>query len=149
MLIVFICDDRVRILTPIQYLSDCRGEIENVTSNQMPGRLTIRPKKKNSNLADPECLLHVSFVKFDLAVAEEKSKMSQHSDARDVILGRKPLTNLVVDIEDLLPVKFHQILFSCYRREVKKKYLSQSEARSAILVDGSARKKKHKLCRRH
>ena len=40
--------------------------------------------------------------------------------------------NFVKDVEILLPVKFHWIPFSSFREEVKK-WLSQSEARVAIL----------------
>ena len=50
-------------------------------------------------------------------------------------------TNLVEDIEILLPVKFPLIPFSGFRREdSSQKCLSQSEARVAILFFRSAQK---------
>ena len=48
-------------------------------------------------------------------------------------------TNLVEDVELLLPVQFCWILFSGFREEVQK-CLSQSEAGAAILFFQSARK---------
>ena len=48
-------------------------------------------------------------------------------------------TNLVVDVEILLPLKFRWIPFNGFRGEVEK-CLSLSEARAAILFFGSARK---------
>ena len=48
-------------------------------------------------------------------------------------------TNLVEDVEDFLPVKFHQNPFSGYGEEVEKCF-SQSEARAAILDFRSAQK---------
>ena len=48
-------------------------------------------------------------------------------------------TNLIEDVEDLLPVKFRQIPFSSCGEEAEKCF-SQSEARAAILDFRSARK---------
>ena len=48
-------------------------------------------------------------------------------------------TNLVEDVEDLLPVKFRQNPFNRCREEVEKCF-SQSEARAAILDFRSAQK---------
>ena len=48
-------------------------------------------------------------------------------------------TNLVKDVETLLPVKFRRILFSGFREEVEK-CLSQSEAGAAILFFRSTQK---------
>ena len=81
-----------------------------------------------------------SFVEFRSAVSEEKSKMSQpirgHGGHLVFPIGPKN-TNLVEDVEILLPVKFRWIPFSLFRGEVEN-VISQSEARAAILFFRSA-----------
>ena len=71
-----------------------------------------------------------------------KSKMSQPIRGQGghfvFLIGPKN-TNLVEDVEILLPVKFRLIPFSGFRGEVEK-CLSESEARAAILFFRSARK---------
>ena len=63
-----------------------------------------------------------SFVEFHSAVSEEKSKMPQPIRGKGGHLvfpiGPKN-TNLVEDVEILLPVKFHWIPFSGFRGEVE------------------------------
>ena len=63
-----------------------------------------------------------SFVEFPSAVSEKKSKMSQPIKGRGshlvFLIGPKN-TNLVEDVEILLPVKFRQILFISFREEVE------------------------------
>ena len=62
------------------------------------------------------------FFEFRSAESKEKSKMSQHIRGKGshivfwIILKN---TNLVEDVEILLPVKFRSILFSDFRGEVK------------------------------
>ena len=63
-----------------------------------------------------------SFVEFRSAVSEEKSKMSQpiRGQGGHLVFPVGPQnTNLVEDVEILLPVKFHWILFSGFRGEVE------------------------------
>ena len=90
-----------------------------------------------------------SFVEFRSAVSEEKSKMSQPIRGQDGHLvfpiGPKN-TNLVEDIEILLPVKFRWILFSGFRGEVKNVSANQRPGRPSCF---SNRPEKHKLGRGH
>ena len=92
-----------------------RQEVENISANQRPGRpscFSIGPKITNL-VEDGGTLrycLPSSFVKFPWVVSEEKNrKCLKQSDARAAILffriGPKN-TNLVEDVEILLPVKF-------------------------------------------
>ena len=63
-----------------------------------------------------------SFIEFCSAVSEEKSKMSQpiRSQGGHLVFPIGPQnTNLVEDIEILLPVKFQRILFSGFWGEVE------------------------------
>ena len=63
-----------------------------------------------------------SFIKSSSAFAEEKLKMSQTIRGQDSHLGwciNTKNINLLEEDEDLLPVKFRQILFSNWRGEVK------------------------------
>ena len=81
--------EHIEILLPVKFrqnlFSGCRGEVENLSANQKP--------------------------------------------------GRPSMSNLVEDVEILIPVKFCQ---NPFRGEVE--IVSQSDARTAIFVDGSARK---------
>ena len=113
------------------------------------GHLLVFPiGTKNTNLVE-EVEILLPIVEFCSAVSEEKSQMSQPikglGDHLVFTIGQKN-TNLAEDFEILLPVKFHWILFSGFRGEVKK-CLSQSEARAAILFFRVA--KKHKPGRGH
>ena len=65
-----------------------------------------------------------SFVEFRSAVSEEKSKMSQpiRGQGGHLVFPIGPKnTNLVEDVEILLPVKFLWIPFSSFRGEVNKR----------------------------
>ena len=88
-----------------------------------------------------------SFVEFRSAISERKSKMSQPIRGKDGHLvfpiGLKN-TNLVEDIEILLPMKFRQIPFSGFRGEVKNVSANQRQGRPSCFSD---RPKKHELCR--
>ena len=90
-----------------------------------------------------------SFVEFRSAVLEEKSKMSQPiSGQRDHLvfpIGPKN-TNLVEDVEILLPVKFHWIPLSGFRGEVENVSANQRPGRPSCFSD---RPEKHKLGRGH
>ena len=167
----------VEILLPVKFrwipFSGFRGNVENVSANQRPGRpscFSDRPEKHKLGrgrwglascqvslnsvqrfqrrsrkcLSQSEaraailffrsarktqtwkrtlrsCFLS-SFVEFCSAVSEEKSKMSQpiRGQGGHLVFPIGPKnTNLVEDVEILLPVKFRWILFSGFRGEVE------------------------------
>ena len=87
------------------------------------------------------------FVEFRSAVSEEKSKMSQPIRGQGGHLvspiGPKN-TNLVEDVEILLPVKFRWIPFSGFREEVKNVSANQRPGRPSCFSD---RPEKHKFGR--
>ena len=88
-----------------------------------------------------------SFVEFHSAVSEEKSKMSQPIRGQGshlvFLIGPKN-TNLVEDVEILLPVKFPWIPFSGFREEVENVSANQRPGRPSCFSD---RPEKHKLGR--
>ena len=87
------------------------------------------------------------FVEFRSAISEEKSKMSQPIRGKDGHLvfqiGPKN-TNLVEDVEILLPVKFRWIPFRGFRVEVENVSANQRPGRPSCFSD---RPVKHKLGR--
>ena len=88
-----------------------------------------------------------SFLEFHSAVSSEKSKMSQpiRGQGGHLIFRIRPkTTNLVEDIEILLPVKFLWILFSGFRGEVENVPANQRPGRPSCFSD---RPEKHKLGR--
>ena len=89
-----------------------------------------------------------SFVEFRSAVLEEKSKMSQQIRGQGGHLvfpiGPKN-TNLVEEVEILLPVKFRWIPFSGFRGEVENVSVNQRPGRPFFFTDWP---EKHKLGRR-
>ena len=92
------------------------------------------------------CILS-SFVEFRSAVSEEKSKMSQpiRGQGGHLVLPIGPKnTNLVEDVEILLPVKFRWIPFSGFRGEFEKVSANQRPGRPSCFSD---RPEKHKLGR--
>ena len=119
----------VEFLLPVKLrwipFSGFRGEVENVSPNQRPGRpscfFSIGPK--NTTLVeDVEILLPVKFFEFRSAFSEEKSKMSQpiRGQGGDLVFPIGPKnTNLVEDVEILLPVRIRWIPFSAFRGEVE------------------------------
>ena len=86
-------------------------------------------------------------MKFCAAVAEEMSKMSQPIRALDghicLPIGTKN-TNLVKDLEYLLPVKFHEILCSDCSGEVENVSANQSPWWPYLLIN---QHEKHNLGR--
>ena len=89
----------------------------------------------------------VSLKIFRLAVSEEKSKMSRQirGQGGHLVFPISPKnTNLVEDIEILLPVKFRWILFSGFRGEVENVSTNQRPGRPSCFSD---QHEKHKLCR--
>ena len=88
-----------------------------------------------------------SFVEFRSAVLEEKSKMSQpiRGQGGHLVFPIGPKnTNLVEDVEILLPVKFRWIPFSGFRGEVENVSANQRPGRPSCFSD---RPEKHKLGR--
>ena len=88
-----------------------------------------------------------SFVEFRSAVSEKKLKMSSpiRGQGRHLVflIGLKN-TNLVEDVEILLPVKFRWIPFSGFREEVENVSANQRPGRPSCFSD---RPQKHKLGR--
>ena len=90
-----------------------------------------------------------SFDEFRSAVSEEKSKMSQpiRGQGGHLVFPIGPKnTNLVEDVEILLPVKFPWIPLSGFRGEVENVSANQRPGRPSCFSD---RPEKHKLGRRH
>ena len=88
-----------------------------------------------------------SFVAFRSVVSEEKSKMSQPIRGQDghLVFPISPKnTNLVEDVEILLPIKFRWIPFSGFRGEVENVSANQRSKRPSCFSD---RPEKHKLGR--
>ena len=90
-----------------------------------------------------------NFFESRSAVSEEKSKMSQpimgHGGHLFLPIGPKN-TDLVKDVEILLPVKFRWIPFSDFREEVENVSANQRLGRPSCFFD---RPEKHKLGRGH
>ena len=94
------------------------------------------------------CFLSTYF-EFRSAVSEKKSKMSQpiRGQGGHLVFPIRPKnTNLVQDIEILLPVKFRWILFSDFIEKVENVSANQRPGRPSCFSD---RPKKHKLGRGH
>ena len=80
-----------------------------------------------------------SFVEFRSAVSEAKSKMSQpiRGQGGHLVFPIGPKnTNLVEDVEILLPVKFRWIPFSCFRGEVENVSANQRPGRPSCFPIG-------------
>ena len=90
-----------------------------------------------------------SFVEFGSAVSENKSKMSQPIRGQGghfvFLIGPKH-TNLIEDVEILLPVKFCWIPFSGFRGEVENVSANQRPGRPSCFSD---RPEKHKHGKGH
>ena len=130
--------------------SSFRGEVENVSANQRPGRpscFSDPPKKHKTWLRTLWSCFLSSFVQFRSAVSEEKSKMSQpiRVQGGHLVFPISPKnTNLVEEVEILLPVKFGWIPFSGFRGEVENVSANQSPGRPSCFSD---QPEKHKLGR--
>ena len=88
-----------------------------------------------------------SFFEFRSVVSEEKSKMSQpiRGQGGHLVFPIGPKnTNLVEEVEILLPVKFRWIPFSGFRKEVENVSANQRPGRPSCFSD---RPEKHKLGR--
>ena len=143
----------VKVLLPVKFhwitIGSYRGEVENVSANQRPGRSSCfcdQPEKHKLgrghwDLASCQISLN-SIQRFQ----RRSRKCLSQSEARAAILflrsARK--TNLVEDIEILLPVKFRWIPFSGFRGEVENVSANQRPGRPSCFSD---RPEKHKLGR--
>ena len=144
----------IEILLPVKFhwipFSSFRGEVENVSANQRPGRpscFSDRPKKHKIGRGHWDHASLSSFVEFRSTVSEEKSNMSQPIKGQGghlvfPIIPKNP--NLVEDIEILLPIKFHWIPFSSFRGDVENISANQRPGRPSCFSD---RPKKHQLGR--
>ena len=108
----------VEILLPVKFywipFSNFWAEVENVSANQTPGRPSCssdQPRKSTNLVEDVEILFSCflsSFVEFGSLFSEGKSKMFQSIRGQGghlvIPIGPKN-TNLVEDVEILLPVK--------------------------------------------
>ena len=136
----------VEILLPVNFpwilFSGFRGEVENVSANQRPGRpscFSDRPEKtQNWSRTLRSCFLS-TFVEFRSAVSEEKSKMSQRPGRPSCISDRHKKHKLGRGRWDLASCQVSLNSVQQFQRR-SRKCLSQSEARAAILFFGSARK---------
>ena len=144
----------VEILLPVKFrwipFSGFRGEVENVSSNQRPGRpscFSDRPEKHKLGRGHWDLASCQRFVEFRSAVSEQKLKMSQpiRGQGGHLVFPIGPKnTNLVEGVEILLPVKFRWIPFSGFRGEVENVSANQRPGRPSCFSD---RPEKHKLGR--
>ena len=143
----------VKILLPVKFLwipfSSFRGEVKNVSANQRPGRpscFSDRPEKHKLGRGRwdlTSCQVSLNSVQ---RFQRRSRKCFSQSEARAAILffrSARKNTNLVEDIEILLPVKFPWIPFSGFR-EVENVSANQRPGRPSCFSD---RPEKHKLGR--
>ena len=138
----------VEILLPVKFhrilFSGFRGEIENVSANQRPGRSSgcsdLPEKHKLGRGRLGSCFLS-SFVEFGSAVPEENSKMSQpiRGQGGHLVLDRPEKHKLGRGHWDLASCQVSLNSVQRFQRR-SRKCLSQSEARAAIWLFWSARK---------
>ena len=144
----------VEVLLPVNigwiWLSGFRGEVEHVSANQRPGRpscFSYRPEKHKIGRGRWGLASCQVSLNSDLPFQREKSKMSQpiRSQGGHLVFSIGPKnTNLVEDIEILLPVKFHWIPFNGFRGEVENVSANQRPGRPSCFSD---RPEKHKIGR--
>ena len=143
----------VEILLPVKFrwipFSGFRGEVENVSANQRPGQpscFSDWPEKHKLgrgrwDLASCQVLLN-SIQRF-----QRRSKMSQPIRGQGghlvFLIGPKN-TNLVEDVEILLPVKFRWITFNGFSGVVKNVSANKRPGPPSCF---SYRPEKHKLGR--
>ena len=112
-------DIKILLLVKFRWIlfSGFRGEVENVSVNQKPGRpscFSDRPEKHKLGREDIKILLPVKFhwIPFNISANQRPGRPSCFSD-------RLKNTNLVEDLKISLPVKLRWIPFSGFRREVE------------------------------
>ena len=144
----------VEIWLPFKFrwipFSGLRGEVENVSSNQRPGRPSCysdRPEKHKLGRGRWDlAFCQVSLNSVQRFQRRSRKCLSQ-SEARAAILlfrSAQKNTNLVEDFDICLPVKFRWIPFSGFRKEVENVSSNQRPGRPSCYSD---RPEKHKLGR--
>ena len=122
-------EEDVWILLPVKFrwipFSGFRGEFENVSANQKPGRPSCCSDRPEKHKLGRGCwdLASCQFLLNSVQWLQRRSrKCLSQSEARAAILffSISPKnTNLVEDVEILLPVKFRWNPFSGFRGEVE------------------------------
>ena len=140
----------VEILLPVKFqwirFSGFRGEVKNVSANHRLGRpscFSERPKKQELGRG------HWDLASCQVSLNSVQCKMSQpiRGQGSYLVFTIDPKnTNLVEDVEILLPVKFQWIRFSGFREEVKNVSANQRLGRPSCF---SERPKKQELGRGH
>ena len=139
------------ILLPFKFrwirFSGSRGEVENVSANQRPGRpscFSDRPEKHKLSRGRwdlASCQVSLNSVK---RLQRRSRKCLSQSEGGNLVFPIGPKnTNLVEGVEILLPVKSRWIPFSGFR-EVENVSANQRQWRSSCFSD---RPEKHKLGR--
>ena len=121
--------EHIEILLPVKFLwirfSGFRGEVKNVSANQRPGRpswFSDRPEKHKLGRAHWDLTsCQVSLNSLQRFKRRSQKCLSQSELGAAILFFRTAPknTNLVEDVEILLPVKFRWILLSRFRGEVK------------------------------
>ena len=129
-----------------------RGEVKNVSANQMPGRPSCFSDRPEKHKLGRGCW-SLSSCQVSLNSGQRFQRRSRkclsQSEARAAILffrSARKNTNLVEDVEILLPVKFRWIPLSGFRVEVENVSANQRPGRTSCFTD---RPEKHKLGRGH
>ena len=104
--------------------SGFRGEVENVSANQRPGKPScFSDRHKNTNLVeDVEIMLPVKFhwIPFSRFRGEVKNDSAIRGQGGHLVFQIDPKnTKFVEDVEFLLRIKFRWILFGGFRGEVE------------------------------
>ena len=119
----------IEILLPVKFhwipFSGSQSEVENVSVNQSPGRpscFSDRPEKRKVGRGRwylASCVVSLKSVK---RFQRRSWKCLSQSEVRAAILyfrSARKNTNLVEDVEILLPIKFHRFPFCGFRGEVE------------------------------
>ena len=137
--------------------SGFRGEVENVSANQRPGRpfcFSGRPEKHKLGRGRWNLTSYQVSFNFVQQFQRRSRKSLSKSEARAAILffpspppppPKKKNTNMVEDVDILLPVKFRWIPFSGFIGEVENVSANQRLGRPLCFSDQP--EKKHKLGR--
>ena len=145
----------VEILLPVKFrlipLSSFRGEVENLSANHRPGRpscFSDWPEKHKLGRGRWDLASYQVSLNSIQQFQRKRRKCLSQSEARVAILFFRSArnTNLVEDVEILLPVKFRWIQFSGFSEEVDNVSANRKSGRPSCFSD---RPEKHKLGRGH
>ena len=144
----------VKILLPVKFLwiafSSFRGEVENVSANQSPGWLSCfsdrHEKHKLGRGSSGLAACQVSLNSVQRFQRRSQKCLSQpETNLAILFFSISPKnTNLVEEVEILLPIQFRGILFSGFREEVENVSANQRPGWPSCFSD---RHKKHLLGR--